>query len=40
MPYLRYLYNTTIQSAELATGGAVAVTLPEDAPEGRRTGIL
>lgn len=29
-----YLYNTTIQSAELATGSAVAVTLPEDAPEG------
>lgn len=29
-----YLYNTTIQSAELATGSAVVVTLPEDAPEG------
>lgn len=29
-----YLYNTTIQSAELATGSAVTVTLPEDAPEG------
>lgn len=29
-----YLYDTTIQSAELATGSAVTVTLPEDAPEG------
>lgn len=28
-----YLYNTTIQSAELATGSAVAVTLPEDAQQ-------
>lgn len=34
MPASMYLYNTTIQSAELATGSAVAVTLPEDAPEG------
>lgn len=29
-----FVYNTTIQSAELATGSAVTVTLPEDAPEG------
>ena len=31
-----YLYNTTIQSAELATGSAVAVTLPEDLPEDKQ----